>query len=1029
MPLTDQSRQKIRARAHMPEEAAVRELLPLAQLSEDQKKRIANTAPGWIADIRKNFAHLGPIEKLIHRFKLTDAEGLALMALVEALPRVSDDKTADTLIHDKLNQGDWRAYLENYPDFISKLAWFGLTLGKDASAHKEKEKESWLSDMKAKALREAMRTATSRLGNHFVLGETIEQAVARSLKKNHALERYSFDMLGEAARTAANATRYFESYKKAIHAVGNSKGAGNALHGPSVSVKLSALHPRYEWAQVERLEAELLPRLIELVESAALQNVGLTIDAEEADRLELSLHLIEKLFALPILKQTNGFGMAIQAYQKRAPAVINWLYDNAKAHGLEVTARLVKGAYWDKEIKVAQERGLESYPVYTRKEATDVAYLGCARQLLANRGHIFPQFGTHNLYTLLALREMAGEVKDFEVQRLYGMGLELHSRVMDMGIPSCVYSPVGPHDELLSYLIRRLIENSANNSFVNQLYDNTIPADTLVKDPAVEWGYANPKMHPLIPLPANIYGAERVNSAGTDLTDPVTADKIENTIKHRRAQIWQAAPFYAGEKHRDDVGRTLKNPANYHHEIGQCFEASDEDVEKTVTALHAAYPKWNAVDVIERAQLLDRLGNRLEDAHEDLLALLVYEAGKTIGDAINEIREAVDYCRYYAAHARKHFAQPLALASISGEENLLKAQGRGVFACISPWNFPLAIMLGQVTAALVTGNTVAIKPAEQTPLIAAHVLELMLECGFPRDCVALLPGNGKVGAALTSHPLIAGVAFTGSTSTAKTINRTLASRDGPIAPLIAETGGINALIADASSLPEQLIEDVMVSAFRSAGQRCSAARLLCVQDSIADKVIAMLAGAIDEYTVGSPHALATDVGPVIDEDALEALQAHESKLIAQAHLLARAREHDDLRLGTYMLPQAWEIPSVSWLMQENFGPILHVVRFKADELPKMVSDINALGFALTGGLHSRIESHIDYVKAHLRVGNLYINRSIIGAVVGSQPFGGEGLSGTGPKAGGPHYLYRFISERSMTTNLTAAGGDMKLLMA
>lgn len=1026
MPLSDPHRQKIRALSHKQEEAALRELLAAAQLNDEQKKRISATALGWINDIRNAFDRLGAIEKLIHRFKLTDAEGLALMALVEALPRVSDDLTADTLIHDKLKQGDWRAYLENYPDFISKLAWFGLTLGKDASA--QKEKEGWLSDMKAKALREAMRTATTRLGNHFVLGETIEQAVARSLKKNHALERYSFDMLGEAARTAADATRYFEAYKKAIAAVGNSKGSGNALYGPSVSVKLSALHPRYEWVQVERLESEMLPRLIELVESAAALNVGLTIDAEESDRLELSLHLIEKLFALPVLKQSNGFGMAIQAYQKRAPGVINWLYENAKAHGIEVTARLVKGAYWDKEIKVAQERGLDSYQVYTRKEATDIAYLACAKQLMRSRGHIFPQFGTHNLYTLLALREMAGDIKDYEVQRLYGMGLELHSRIMDMGIPSCVYSPVGPHEELLSYLIRRLIENSANNSFVNQLYDTNIAAETLVKDPVVEWEYANPKCHPHIPLPAHLYGAERVNAAGTDLTDPATAEKIQNGIKHRRAQIWQAASFYAGEKHREDVARVLKNPANCHHEIGHSYDATEEDVRKAVAALAAAFPQWNGMGVDARAQLLERLGNRLEDAQEDLLALLVYEAGKTIGDAIAEIREAVDYCRYYAAQARRHFGVPLPLKGVSGEENILKAQGRGVFACISPWNFPLAIMLGQVTAALVTGNTVAIKPAEQTPLIAAHVLELMLECGFPRDCVALLPGNGKVGAALTAHPLIAGVAFTGSTSTAQSINRALALRDGPIAPLIAETGGINALIADASALPEQLVEDVVTSAFRSAGQRCSAARLLCVQDSIADKVIAMLAGAIDELSVGSPHQLATDVGPVIDEDALQALQAHESKLKAQAHLLARAKEHDELRLGTFLLPQAWEIPSVSWLAQENFGPILHVVRYKADELPKIVAAINALGFALTGGLHSRIDSHIEYVKAHLRVGNLYINRSIIGAVVGSQPFGGEGLSGTGPKAGGPHYLFRFISERTLTTNLTAAGGDMKLLM-
>jgi RHH-type proline utilization regulon transcriptional repressor/proline dehydrogenase/delta 1-pyrroline-5-carboxylate dehydrogenase len=1021
----DPLRQKIRDLATFGEETAVRNLLPLAQLTPEQKTRVEITARSWIADIRAKYDQLPSLDRLIHCIRLTDKEGLALMALAEALPRIPDDATADALISDKLSQGDWRSYLQNYPDFMSKLAWFGLTLGKDIST--SSKERTWLSDIKAGALREALRAAMKKLGAHFVLGETIEQAVSRSVKKTHALERYSFDMLGEAARTATDAARYFEAYKKAVMAVGCSPGSGNALHGPSISVKLSALHPRYEWAQQERVQLELLPLLTELVENAAQHNIGLTIDAEEAERLELSLSLIEKIMALPALKNYNGFGVAVQAYQKRAPEVINWLYAGAKKHNIKITVRLVKGAYWDKEIKQAQERGLTTYPVYTRKEATDIAYLACARLLFEYRGHIFPQFGTHNLHTVLALREMAGETKDYEVQRLHGMGAELHARIMEEGIASCIYAPVGPHDELLSYLIRRLIENSANNSFINQLYDREVTLDQLLRDPVTEWDYAQPKSHPLIPVPPALYGEERINSAGLDLCQPHVTERIEGILRNRRSSTWQAAPFINGVKNRDDVQRTLKNPANFHHETGQCFDASVDDVARAMKSLHAAQPRWSAVAVNDRAMMLERLANQLEDRRDDLISLLVYEAGKTIPDAVSEVREAIDFCRYYASEARRHFGTPKLCKGINGEDNRLQVGGRGVFVCISPWNFPLAILLGQVAAALVTGNTVAIKPAEQTPLIAAFAATLMLESGFPPSVFALLPGNGNVGAALTSHPLTAGVVFTGSLATAQLINRALAARNGPIAPLIAETGGINALIADSSSLPEQVVDDVIASAFRSAGQRCSAARLLCVQDSIADKVLEMLAGAMDELQVGQPGLLSTDIGPLIDPDAREMLEAHESRLKQEARFIAAAKINEELRFGQFLRPQAWEIPSALWLTREVFGPILHVVRFRTGEMDKLIADINSLGFALTGGIHSRIDPTIEFVKAHLRVGNLYINRSISGAVVGSQPFGGERLSGTGPKAGGPHYLFRFISERSVSTNTMATGGDVNLL--
>lgn len=1007
------------------EESIIRELLPLARLKPEQEARIDTRVLEWVEKIRSSLDSADAIEKLIHRFRLTDKEGLALMALAEALPRIPDDQTADALINAKLSQGDWRAYLENYPDLLSKLAWFGLTLGKDIST--QKSERSWMGDIRATALREAMRVAMKKLGGHFVMGASIEQALSKALKKTHQLERYSFDMLGEAARTQKDADRYFEAYRHAIHAVAGSPGAGNALHGPSISVKLSALHPRYEMAQQDRVMAELLPRLIELVESAAEGKVGLTIDAEEVDRLELSLPIIEKVLSLQALRGYHGFGMAVQAYQKRAPALLKWIHDHATAANVEMTVRLVKGAYWDKEIKLAQERGLAGYPVYTRKEATDIAYLACARQLFDYRGRITPQFGTHNLRTALTLKEMAGDTKDYEIQRLYGMGGELHALMLNEGIPSCVYAPVGPHQELLSYLIRRLMENSANSSFVNQLHDPANTALKLAADPVATWEGEEIKANPRIPLPAHVFGASRINSYGTDLNCPNIVAELETMLDVQQHKSWQAFPLIDGFATREDITRTIKSPSNFNHEVGQCHDASEEEAARAMICLADAFPEWTRLPVHNRANLLERFANQLELSRDTLLGLLCHEAGKTIPDALAEVREAVDLCRYYANLARTLMTSPLNLRGINGEANQLGLAGRGVFVCISPWNFPLAIMLGQVAAALITGNTVAIKPAEQTPLIAAKVVELMFTSGIPKNVVALLPGNGMVGAALTAHPFVAGVAFTGSTQTAQAINRTLAARDGAIVPLIAETGGINALIADSSALPEQVVDDVVASAFRSAGQRCSAARLLCVQDSIADSVLEMLGGAIRELRVGEPRLIKTDVGPVIDQDAFNNLYAHERRLAHEAKLIAVTPEQEHLRQGYFIRPQAWEIPNIGWLNREVFGPILHVVRYKTGELSQTIDATNALGYGLTGGVHSRIDSTIELVKNRLRVGNLYINRSVIGAVVESQPFGGEGLSGTGFKAGGPHYLLRFVTERSISTNLMAAGGDPTLL--
>ncbi len=1028
-PTLDDLRRRITQLTLADEESCIRALAPLSRLSIQDERAVVAKAKTWLVELREAAKNAQPIERLIHRFRLSDKEGVALMGLAEALPRIPDDMTADALIADKLSQGNWREYLEHYPDMISKMAWLGLSLGKDVSS--SNPLSSWISKISQHGLREAVRIGMKRLGEYFVLGTSIEDALQLSVKKKHALERYSFDMLGEAAHTSMDAERYFNAYKHAIETLAGynalHKINGNDVHGPSISVKLSALHPRYEWAQHERVLQELTPRLLDLVEIAAHHHIGLTIDAEEAERLELSLAIIEQVMACVHLKNYSGFGVAVQAYQKRAPAVLDWLYAQAEMQDVRITVRLVKGAYWDTEIKRAQERGLSNYPVYTRKEATDIAYLACAKKLLGWRDRIFPQFGTHNLRTVLSIKAMAGDEKDYELQRLYGMGKDLHAKMLDEGIPSCVYAPVGEYKELLSYLIRRLLENSANTSFVNQLHHADMDADDLTADPLQSWEDEAVKPHPAIPLPLHVFGNERPNSIGLNLHDGSVTASIAATLKAAKNQSWQAFPVIDGKKQKDNLAREITSPANGYHKVGDCVDAIPAHINQAMQVLDAAFPAWAAKPVGERCNPIERLAHKLEEVRGELISLLCYEGGKTIPDAISEIRETVDYCRYYAARAKELFATPTPLKGINGEENELRLSGRGVFVCIAPWNFPLAIFAGQIIGALLAGNTVAAKPADQTPLIAARFIDLMLECGVPENVVALLPGYSDVGAQLVNHPAVAGVAFTGSTATARTINRALAAKDTPIVPFIAETGGINALIADSSALPEQLVDDVILSAFRSAGQRCSAARLLVLQDSIADEVIEMLKGALLELRVDDPIHLFADVGPVIDQRAKEMLKAHERSLQSSAKLIGTARETDVMSLGHFVLPQAWEIPNIAMLDKEVFGPILHVVRFKTGELVQTCHAINALGYGLTGGIHSRIDTAIETVKKNLRVGNLYINRSIIGAVVGSQPFGGDALSGTGPKAGGPNYLSRFATEHTITQNMTAAGGDVGLL--
>jgi RHH-type proline utilization regulon transcriptional repressor/proline dehydrogenase/delta 1-pyrroline-5-carboxylate dehydrogenase len=839
---------------------------------------------------------------------------------------------------------------------------------------------------------------------------------------------FSFDMLGEGARTEDDAKRYFAAYAEALERVGRAADGRGTRAGSGVSVKLSALHPRYEFAQRTRVFEELYPRLLELARRAVQWNVGLSIDAEEADRLELSLDVYERLANAPELARWDGLGLVVQAYGKRALPVLDWLIELARDTHRSFPVRLVKGAYWDAEIKRAQESGMPDFPVFTQKANTDVAYLACAERLLGARPLVYPQFATHNAHTVAAVLAIAGAAGDsggFEFQRLHGMG-ELLYRVASEQFAAFprvrVYAPVGGHRDLLAYLVRRLLENGANSSFVNRFLDAATPAREIVRDPvtAVARG---PHRHPRIRLPEALYGAGRRNSAGLDLTDSECVGRLAAAIA-----LSARGRFFAAFGSGSAAPRLqVRNPAKRHDVVGEVQYATSADVDAAVRAAAIAQPDWDRRGGAERARWLVAFSDRLEGERDVLVALLVREGGKTLPDAIAEVREAIDYCRYYAEQADQQFAEPVRLPGPTGESNELSLHGRGVFACISPWNFPLAIFLGQVTAALAAGNTVVAKPAEQTPLVAARAVELAIEAGLPAEVLQLVPGDGAVGAALVSHPLIAGVAFTGSTDTARSINRALAARDGPIVPLIAETGGQNAMFVDSTALLEQLTDDVMRSAFGSAGQRCSALRLLLLQDDVADRAIEMIRGAMRELRIGDPAELSTDVGPLIEADAVANLMAY------VASQRAAGRNVDSMSLpaaganGSFMAPHLIELDDFIGLTEEHFGPVLHVARFAADELDATIEKVRGLGFGLTMGIHSRIDSRWRHVFERSAVGNTYVNRSIIGAVVGVQPFGGEGLSGTGPKAGGPHYLVRFATERALSVNTMAGGGNVDLL--
>ncbi|MBP0598603.1 trifunctional transcriptional regulator/proline dehydrogenase/L-glutamate gamma-semialdehyde dehydrogenase [Herbaspirillum sp. LeCh32-8] len=989
------------------------------------------SAPSWqeqtrqlagklVQQVREKRTRSSGVDALMHEFSLSSEEGVALMCLAEALLRIPDRQTADRLIADKISKGDWRKHLGESPSmFVNAATWGLLITGKLVSTSSESSLASAITRLIGRGgeplIRKGVDLAMRMLGNQFVTGQTIEEALDNSRDNEKRGYRYSYDMLGEAALTMHDADAYYKSYEDAIHAIGRASNGRGIKDGPGISVKLSALHPRYSRAQQPRVMSELLPRLKQLLLLAKQYNIGLNIDAEEADRLELSLDMMEVLVADPDLAGFDGIGFVVQGYQKRCPFVIDYLVDLVRRNKRRLMIRLVKGAYWDSEIKRAQVDGLEGYPVYTRKVHTDLSYLTCAQKLLASTDVIYPQFATHNAATLAAIWHWAKlhNVDDYEFQCLHGMGETLYDQVVgkdNLGKACRVYAPVGSHQTLLAYLVRRLLENGANSSFVNQIVDAEVPLDKLVADP-IETARAQGGLpHPAIALPQRLYGQERKNSAGIDLSNEDRLRQLDQLFGRMVDRRWQAAPLIAGQLAATEV-QDVRNPADRREAVGQVIEATLPDVETALAAATDFAPQWQATPAAERAQMLERAADLLEDNIAELMALAVREAGKSLPNAIAEVREAVDFLRYYAIESR-HDGNALAY---------------GPVVCISPWNFPLAIFIGEVSASLAAGNVVLAKPAEQTALIAHRAVQLLHEAGVPRAALQLLPGRGEtVGAALTSDERVKGVIFTGSTEVAQLINRTLAKRNhgengehGEV-PLIAETGGQNALIVDSSALAEQVVVDVLSSAFDSAGQRCSALRILCLQEDIAERTIEMLKGAMAELRVGRPDRLGTDIGPVIDAEAQQNLLAHIERMRGSAKAVHQLALGEDCAHGTFVAPTVIEIADLSQLQREVFGPVLHVLRYRRDQLPQLVDAINATGYGLTLGVHSRIDETIDFVASRAHVGNIYVNRNIVGAVVGVQPFGGEGKSGTGPKAGGPLYLKRLQRNPQLQEELTRA---------
>ena len=1032
-------RKAIRGASLLEEVRAVQSLAQEAKhtLSGTGRRDALERARALVERCRAAGHRAGTLDAFLLEFGLSNEEGVTLLCLAEALLRVPDEKTADALIAEKVRSGDWSAHFGQSPSPFVNVSVWGLmltgrlvTLPADAQANPKAWLRRFVSRLGEPVVRAAVAQAMRILGEQFVLGRTLGEALRRGRSlSERPLSGFSYDMLGEGARTYADAERYFGAYAQAIDALGHAGRAAQPDQAQGVSVKLSALHPRLEQRQRGRLLDELAPKLKALAVQAKRHGLQLSLDAEEASRLELNLDLFEGLAQDPDLADWPGLGFVLQAYQKRAPLVADWLVALAACTGHRFPVRLVKGAYWDTEIKRAQEQGLSDYPVFTRKVHTDLCYEVCAARLLAAPDAIFPQFATHNALTLSTVLQLASRTAGFEFQRLHGMGQLLYAELQE-AVCLRVYAPVGSHRDLLPYLVRRLLENGANSSFVNRFLDRKSPVRELVRDPqesAIAGGGAR---HPKIPAPPDLYrhaGEQRANAKGYDLDDPVELKALVGAVDEALQRPHRAGPMVGGGLRCAD-GLPVFNPADRRRQVGTVAQSIDSDMDAAMACALAAQPAWDKRGGAERGAVLTQAGDLLESHCAELMGLIVAEAGRTLADALAEVREAVDFCRYYGLQARLRFAGPQELPGPTGETNRLSLHGRGPFLCISPWNFPLAIFVGQVTAALAAGNSVVAKPAEQTGLIAAAAMRLLHKAGVPEDALHLLPGDGaRVGAALVGDPRVAGVAFTGSTATAQAINRRLAERAGPITPLIAETGGQNAMLVDSTALPEQVVDDVIVSAFHSAGQRCSALRILCLQEEIADEVLTMLAGAMQTLAIGNPLDPATDVGPVIDAAAVEALERHVASLNRTARRIAACQLPAECRHGTFFAPCAFEIDAVEQLAAEVFGPVLHVLRYPRNELSALIEAINRTGYGLTLGVHSRIDGFADEAFAKSLAGNVYVNRNMIGAVVGVNPFGGRGLSGTGPKAGGPHYLLRFAAERTRTDNVAAKGGNADLM--
>ncbi|MFJ5364708.1 trifunctional transcriptional regulator/proline dehydrogenase/L-glutamate gamma-semialdehyde dehydrogenase [Pectobacterium punjabense] len=1010
-----------------PENELVPILLEQARLTDELSQLTQKLAYRLAEKLRSQKAgngRAGIVQGLLQEFSLSSQEGVALMCLAEALLRIPDKSTRDALIRDKISRGNWQAHLGHSPSlFVNAATWGLLFTGKLVVTHNEAHLSNSLNRIIGKRgeplIRKGVDMAMRLMGEQFVTGETIGEALANARERENKGFRYSYDMLGEAALTEPDAAAYLSAYQQAIHAIGKASNGRGIYEGPGISIKLSALHPRYSRSQYDRVLDELYPRLLSLTLLARQYDIGINIDAEEADRLEISLDLLEKLCMEPQLAGWNGIGFVIQAYQKRCSYVVDVLIELAQRSHRRLMIRLVKGAYWDSEIKRAQVDGLEGYPVYTRKVYTDVSYLACARKLLAVPNLIYPQFATHNAQTLSAIYHMAGNnyyPGQYEFQCLHGMGEPLYDQVVGavadgkLNRPCRIYAPVGTHETLLAYLVRRLLENGANTSFVNRIADTSMALETLIADPVsgvealakVEWSMGAP--HPRIPLPRQLYGRKRQNSSGLDLSNEHRLASLSSALLGHATQPWYAAPMIEGESEASEE-KPVVNPADLHDVVGYVRDASVADVERAIDAAVHASAIWFATPPAERAAILNQAALLMEEQLQSLLGLLVREAGKSFSNAIAEVREAVDFLRYYASQVRDTFTndthRPL-----------------GPIVCISPWNFPLAIFTGQISAALAAGNSVLAKPAEQTPLIAAQAVRILHEAGIPLGVLQLLPGQGEtIGSVLVNDERVRGVVFTGSTAVAKTLQRSIAGRldpQGRLTPLIAETGGLNAMIVDSSALTEQVVNDVIASAFDSAGQRCSALRLLCLQEDIADRTLAMLRGAMAECRMGNPERLSTDIGPLIDAEAKENVELHIQTMRAKGHTVfqaARPQDEETWRHGTFVKPTLIELSKIDELKKEVFGPVLHVIRYQSQQLDTVIEQINAAGYGLTLGVHTRIDETIQRVTNRAKVGNQYVNRNMVGAVVGVQPFGGEGLSGTGPKAGGPLYLYRLLAHR------------------